>query len=323
MILFACFFIVLFCIVASAFFSGSESGFYFIQKERLSVLVSQGNTKAEKLLKIVNTPAEMICAILIGNNFVLQAATYAAMAGFGYLGWFEGGMKAEIMTTVILFLPFFIFGEVLPKVTFRLYAEPLLLFLIPILNVFNFFLKPVTFITLKLSNALEKQFGTEKEENIVFDRSTLSVNFGNAYAGGVLSEEQMTSLVQALNAESVSVEQIMTPIRKAEPLSIYDDLHKLSVVYKRTQRYVHPVYREKRSNIIGVIDIREVLKKHHGEHLHLIDYLQPAVKIQKGQAFNTLFEIFFKQRIPIVFIHYQDRFIGYINRTDAVLKLLR
>ncbi len=315
--------LVLFFIFCSGFFSGSESGLYFMRKERLSVLRSQGNKKAEILYRITKSPAEMICVILIGNNLVMQLATYSMMYTVDYYHWYTDLISSDFMTTLILFLPFFLFGEVLPKITFRLYAEPLLLIIAPFLQIMNKVMKPFTFLFLNFSKYLENRFGSSKNDEIVFDRSHLSINFGHAYAGGVLSEGQISSLMQALNVDAISVERIMNPIRKASLISVDASIGELSGYFKKTNKYVFPVYQEKKSNIIGVIDIRKVLLCKERENITLSKFLEPPVKIEKGSAFNSLYEVFFKTEESIAFIHYHDRIIGYINREDAILKLLR
>ena len=240
-----------------------------------------------------------------------------------YYQWYADLISSDFMTTIILFVPFFLFGEVLPKITFRLYAEPLLLFIAPVLQMMNKVMKPFTFLFLNFSIYLEHRFGSKKSTEIVFDRSYLSINFGHAYAGGVLSEDQITSLMQALNVDAVSVERIMTPIRKASLISINANITDLSDLFKKTNKYVFPVYQGKKSNIIGVVDIRKALRFEKSGNISISKLLEPPAKIEKGSAFNSLYEVFFKTKESIAFIHYHDRIIGYINREDAILKLLR
>jgi putative hemolysin len=324
MILFLSLLLIIFFIFCSGFFSGSESGLYFLRKEKLSVLSSQGNIRAKILYNIIDSPAEMICIILIGNNLVMQLATYSTMWTVEHYAWMTELVSSDITTTVMLFVPFFLFGEVLPKITFRLYAEPLLLFIAPILDLMRKIMKPITFLFLSFSRYLENRFGDVKDDKkIVFDRSHLSINFGHAFAGGVLSKNQIASLVQAINVDAVSVERIMTPIRKSVAVSTDSNIFKLSELFKITNKYVFPVYKEKKSNIIGVVDIRKVLQNKDKNKTNVSDFVEPPVKIPKGSAFNSLFEVFFTSEESIAFIHYNERIIGYINREDAILKLLR
>ncbi len=53
----------------SAFFSGSESGLYFVRKERISILDAQGDRRASRLLKVIKDPQKMIITMLIGNTW--------------------------------------------------------------------------------------------------------------------------------------------------------------------------------------------------------------------------------------------------------------
>ena len=66
-------------LLLSAFFSGTESGFYFIKKERLHLLEAQGHRAARKLLDILRQPGPLVSTMLIGNNISLQLGTDVMM----------------------------------------------------------------------------------------------------------------------------------------------------------------------------------------------------------------------------------------------------
>ena len=85
-------------LVLSAFFSGSESGFYFISKDKLSLRAAQGEDKAERLLKLLSRPGEIISTMLIGNNVALQMGTTCAMLLFMQVAFQPFGISYEILT---------------------------------------------------------------------------------------------------------------------------------------------------------------------------------------------------------------------------------
>ena len=103
----------------SAFFSGSEIGFYRVSPLRLSIDADSGDRVAERLLKFVQQPGYFVATTLVGNNVANYITTLAiAMAATVLFGSSSGFV--EIAGTVLLSPVIFIFGELIPK---NLYYE--------------------------------------------------------------------------------------------------------------------------------------------------------------------------------------------------------
>lgn len=100
----------------SAFFSGSETGFYRVSFVRLSIDAHAGDRAAKRILWFARRPAAFVATTLVGNNFanyltilgisfaVAAVANSADVAG----GW-------EIVTTLAVSPIIFLFGELMPK----------------------------------------------------------------------------------------------------------------------------------------------------------------------------------------------------------------
>lgn len=67
-------------ILFSAYFSASETAFSSMSRIRMKNLASDGNKKAELVLKLSNNYDKLISSILIGNNIVNIAASSIAAA---------------------------------------------------------------------------------------------------------------------------------------------------------------------------------------------------------------------------------------------------
>ena len=116
------------CLLASAFFSGSETGLMSISRVRLRQLARRGPVphlpRLEQLLGRVEEP---ILTFLIGNNLVnvllVAVLTAAFGARWGARGeWLAGAATALMVITL---------GEIVPKVVFREYPERLILAVTP------------------------------------------------------------------------------------------------------------------------------------------------------------------------------------------------
>ncbi|MDA1018501.1 MAG: DUF21 domain-containing protein, partial [Planctomycetota bacterium] len=108
----------------SAFFSGSETGFYRASPLRLNIDAHAGDPIAIQLQWFSRNPAHFVATTLVGNNVANYLTTLAiGMVAFAI---FPGsGGSTEILVTIALSPVVFIFGELIPKNLY--YRAPLTL----------------------------------------------------------------------------------------------------------------------------------------------------------------------------------------------------
>src|SRR5512136_2077151 len=93
--------LALICVMASAFFSSSETAFISLQKIRLRHMESQGGEKASRIAKLLQKPEKFIATVLLGNNFVNTAAAALGTAVVLSL-WTSSEEVAVLLSTVIV-----------------------------------------------------------------------------------------------------------------------------------------------------------------------------------------------------------------------------
>lgn len=76
-LLLAAFVLFVIAIRMSAFFSGSETGFYRLNRIRLSIEAQTGNVIAKRLLWFSGMPERFVATALVGNNIANYVATLA------------------------------------------------------------------------------------------------------------------------------------------------------------------------------------------------------------------------------------------------------
>jgi len=102
---------VVFLLILSGLFSGSETSITSVAKSKVHKLSIRGDKRAKILMNIINKKNDLISSLLIGNNFVNILASALATA---ILIKFYGD-KGVIYSTIIMSLLIVIFSEVLPK----------------------------------------------------------------------------------------------------------------------------------------------------------------------------------------------------------------
>lgn len=104
-------------LVLSAFFSGSETGFYRVTRVRLVIAAVDGDRISRGLLALTNFPAVFVATTMVGNNL----ANYLTSLGIVLLTQEMLGSHVDLteLAATILFSPLvFVYGEMLPKYLF-------------------------------------------------------------------------------------------------------------------------------------------------------------------------------------------------------------
>jgi CBS domain containing-hemolysin-like protein len=111
-------------IALSAFFSGSETGFYRVTRVRLVLDTMGGDWISRWLLTLTNHPPLFVATTLIGNNVANYVTSLAVVLLTKEISQ-SNSNAAELAATVLFSPVVFVYGELLPKNLF--YNAPNLL----------------------------------------------------------------------------------------------------------------------------------------------------------------------------------------------------
>lgn len=199
--------LLLFCIgmLLSAFFSGSETGFYRLNRARLLINALDGDWISRALLWAANNPSVFVATALVGNNvanYVTSAAIvmYAATA---LAGW----PSAEMLLPLLLAPVIFVYGELLPKNVFLAAPNNMLRRCGIPFGIAAVLFAPISFLLWLFNKALET-VGRKTPEawQMVLARRELGQMLDEGQAVGLLKPTQQ-SLAQAtiaLGAQSIA-----------------------------------------------------------------------------------------------------------------------
>ena len=105
------------CVVASFLYSGAEIGFYSLSRVQVDLEAEHGHRSARRVRGLLGDEPALLITLLIGNNIALQLATFVGeeIARGRELNEAEQVLAVSVLLTPLVFL----FGEALPKETFR------------------------------------------------------------------------------------------------------------------------------------------------------------------------------------------------------------
>jgi len=117
-----CILIVLFCLVAHAFFAGAEMGLISCNKIKMRHLANKGSRRAKTALFFLENPEKLLAATLVGVNIaVISGSSVAAYLAHSY---FHGNL-VPLYSTIVMWPLVLLFGEIIPKTVFLHYADRL------------------------------------------------------------------------------------------------------------------------------------------------------------------------------------------------------
>jgi Mg2+/Co2+ transporter CorB len=251
-------------LVASGFFSGSETALTGASRPRMHSLELQGDTAAATVNALWQRKERLIGAILLGNNLVNIMASVIATGVFITLFGEAGMVYATIMMTVLVL----IFSEVLPKTYAIHHADRMALAVAPIMRVIVIVFGPVNHAVYLITRSTLRIFGVDIGSPLGSAQSEEELRGAiDLHAGGseeVRQERQM--LRSILDLGDVEVSEIVTHRKNVVTLNAdmpIDDLigEMFSIPYTRV-----PIWRGTPDNIVGVLHAKELFRAYKSAH---------------------------------------------------------
>jgi Mg2+/Co2+ transporter CorB len=214
--------------------------------------------------KLLQRQDRLIGLILLGNNFVNVLAsilmTLITLRIYNDTGpVFAAGM---LLTIVIL-----LFAEVTPKTLAALHPEriafPAAFVYTPLLKL----LYPFVWIVNMIANGLLKLLGVSAEDQPSHALTGEELRTVVIEAGAMIPERHRSMLLNLMDLEKVTVEDIMVPRNEVAGIDVDDDWETISKRLSRSQYTRMPLYRESMDNVIGTLHMRDVLPLLHRDAL--------------------------------------------------------
>jgi len=250
----------------SAGFSASETAMMAINRYRLRHAAETGHRGAMLTQSLLNRTDKLLGVILLGNNLVnIAAATLATIISIRLYG--DSDVALSLATLLLTFL-ILVFSEVTPKVLGASYPErvaypaayvlmPMLKLAYPVVWFVNLFVQGILrLLRIKPPEPGHgSRLGLEELRTIVLESS------------GVLPREHHRILVNLLELEDISVDDVMTPRNQIESIDIEDDPERLRQQISTSHHTRLVVQQGSADTLLGVLHVRRVLHALTGEEL--------------------------------------------------------
>lgn len=234
------------CVLVEGFFSGSETGFYSLNRLRLRSRVEAGWRGAAVLQWLLDRPDTTIMTMLVGTNVMVYLASALATE------LLSGYAHAELLATVILAPVIFVFGEMIPKDVFRRRADSLMYALAGLIDAFRVLVWPVTAGLRGLVFVVTRSIPAE-QRGMTFSRATLREWIAEARREGVLSDYQQALSLNVMDLPEKKVASAMIPLAATKMVQAELRGQPLREAVRSAGHSRLPVWTGSRDNVNGIL----------------------------------------------------------------------
>ncbi|HUI05722.1 MAG TPA: hemolysin family protein [Verrucomicrobiae bacterium] len=243
-------------ILASALFSGVETGLISLNRLRLRHEVERKNRRAVILNTFVENSERLLGTTLIGNNLanVLMAVAASALATQRFGTSYAVGLAATFMASALLL----IFGEIVPKTLFRHYPHRLCMTLADALEGAAWLFAPFVAVFGVLMRLIAGVGRSDQAPKSVFvTREELKYLAKEGEGAGALTAEEREMIHGVFDFRSKTVFEAMIPIARTVTVSPGTPVRELFDLTNRTGFARFPVREADR--IVGIVNVYEIL----------------------------------------------------------------
>ena len=333
--LFLQFLVIILLTGINAFFSGAEMAIVSINKNKLKILVEEGNKKAIMLDRLLEEPSKFLSTIQVGITLAGFFASASAATGLSkylssYLQKLNIPYSSQISIILIKFLLSYItlvFGELIPKRLALRSSEKIALFSIEIIvaisKIFSPFVKFLTFSTNIVLSILRMK-DDNLEEKVSKEEIRSLVEVGREH--GIINEVEKEMIENIIEFDEKIAREIMIPRTKVFLVDKNITIEEL-FAKKEIGRYSRiPVYDGEADNIIGVLLTKELMMEAYKkgfENVVLSDILQEAYFVPETKNVNELFnELQVEKKHIAMLIDEYGGFSGIVTLEDLIEEVM-
>ena len=319
----------------NAFFSSAEMAIVSLNKNKLKILIEEGNKKAILLDNLLKEPSKFLSTIQVG--ITLASFFASASAATGLSQFLSEALKplnipyssqiSMILITFILSYVTLVFGELIPKRIALRNSENIALSsvgdIVFISTIFSPFVKFLTFSTNLVLTILRMK-EDNIEEKVSKEELRSLVEVGKEH--GVINESEQEMIENIIEFDEKIAREIMIPRTKVFLIDKNISIHEL-FENKEIGKYSRiPVYENEADNIIGILLTKDLMMEAYKkgfDDIKISDLVQEAYFVPETKNVNELFnEMQLEKKHITILIDEYGGFSGIVTLEDLIEEVM-
>ncbi|WP_026381297.1 HlyC/CorC family transporter [Afifella pfennigii] len=248
---------VLFLLLLSAFFSGSETALTAASRARMHQLEKSGEAHASIVGRLIDRKERMISSLLLGNNLVNILASALATAAFIEIFGDAGVAVATLVMTLLVL----VFAEVLPKTWAITMPDRFSLAVGPFVTLAVKIFAPVVATVERIVSALLRLFGVNASGNMLLSgHEELRGAVDLLHREGSVQKGDRDMLGGLLDLNELDVSDVMVHRTAMQALNADEPPARIVEQVMASSFTRLPLWRGETENIVGVLHAKDVLR---------------------------------------------------------------
>ncbi|PLS03033.1 hemolysin family protein [Neobacillus cucumis] len=287
--------IIAFLVTFTAFFVASEFAMVKVRTTRIDQLILEGNPKAEAAKKVISNLDGYLSATQVGITITSLI--------LGWLGeptirtvlqpifvWIQIPLSLKQIISFILafaIITFFnvVIGELAPKTFAIQRSEQIIMLFAKPLILFYRLMYPFIWILNRSARFVTGLFGIKptSEQEIVLSEEELRMILSQSYESGEINHSEYSYMNNIFEFDDRIAKEIMVPRTEVVTLSKDSAMEEILEIVREEKYTRYPLIDGDKDNILGVVNIKEVLtdciqQKCTGEQ-PLLPYVKPVIHV--------------------------------------------
>jgi len=287
--------IIVILITFTAFFVASEFAMVKVRTTRIDQLMAEGNKKAEAAKKVISNLDGYLSATQVGitiTSLILGWLGEPTIRGIlePIFTWIELPQSLKQVISFILafsIITFFnvVIGELAPKTFAIQKSEQIIMRFAKPLILFYRLMYPFIWILNRSARFVTGLFGIKptSEQEIVLSEEELRMILSQSYESGEINHSEYSYMNNIFEFDDRIAKEIMVPRTEIITLSKDATMDEIIDIVREEKYTRYPLIDGDKDNILGVVNIKEVLtdciqQKCTGEQ-PLLPYINPVIHV--------------------------------------------
>jgi putative hemolysin len=250
--------LALLCLLATMFFSAAEMAFIAANRLKLRHLAEEGNRVAAQYLDAFRRPERVLSTAMMGVTVShIIASSAATRSVLPTLGPYAPLVVTAVLTPVML-----IFGEIFPKTLAREWATSMILKLYRPLTWASVLLAPFVMVANAVVTAVLRLGGSRQVDGRAFvSREELKALLQMEPGEADVTTQEAEMIDKIFDLGDTTVREVMVPLVDLAMLADTAAPDEAIAIIQRRGFSRLPVYRERETNIVGVVTAMDLLQR--------------------------------------------------------------
>ena len=318
----------------NAMLAMAEVAYLSVNKSKVQLHAKKGDKRAIIAQKILENSGTVLATIQIGITFAGFFASAFAADSFAdeivsklmFLNIDINILRSIVVVLITVVLSYFnlVLGELFPKNIAIYHPEKITYLMAGTLNVMSKIFYPFVWILTKSTAILCKIFNIKADSKEKITEEDIKLMIFEGYKEGTIENDEKNYIYNVFSFNDKKIGDIMTKKEDVVALDVDSDTKQILDKIKKTKRSRIPVYYETMDNIIGILNIKDLLVSHaNRETIALKDILREPYYVSKDDIIDDVFKYMQKEQQALLMVHDEHhKIVGLVTLEDIIEEVL-